>query len=203
MASRCSTALVEPPSAMTTVMAFSNALLVRMSRGRMPRSSSSHDRRAGARAVVALLAGDRRLRRAVRQAQAERLDRRGHRVGGVHAAARARPGTRVRFEIGQLGVVELPGRVLADRLEHRDDVHRLVAPDARHDRAAVDEHRRPVQPRHRHHAARHVLVAAADGHEAVEALRRRRPSRSSRRSPRATPASTSSPRCPSRCRRTR
>ena len=36
MASRCSTALVEPPSAMTTVMAFSNALRVMMSSGLMP-----------------------------------------------------------------------------------------------------------------------------------------------------------------------
>ena len=36
IASRCSTALVEPPSAMTTVMAFSNAFFVMMSRGLMP-----------------------------------------------------------------------------------------------------------------------------------------------------------------------
>jgi hypothetical protein len=35
MASRCSTALVEPPSAMTTVIAFSNAA-VRILRGVMP-----------------------------------------------------------------------------------------------------------------------------------------------------------------------
>ena len=36
MANRCSTALVEPPRAMTTVTAFSKAFLVMMSRGRMP-----------------------------------------------------------------------------------------------------------------------------------------------------------------------
>ncbi len=36
IASRCSTALVEPPSAITTAMAFSNAFFVMMSRGRMP-----------------------------------------------------------------------------------------------------------------------------------------------------------------------
>ena len=40
MARRCSTALVEPPSAMTTAMAFSNASLVRIWRGRMFCSSS-------------------------------------------------------------------------------------------------------------------------------------------------------------------
>ena len=39
MASRCSTALVEPPSAITTAMAFSNASLVMICRGRMPSSS--------------------------------------------------------------------------------------------------------------------------------------------------------------------
>ena len=36
MASRCSTELVEPPSAMTVVIAFSNAFRLMMSRGRMP-----------------------------------------------------------------------------------------------------------------------------------------------------------------------
>ena len=41
------------------------------------------------------------------------------------------------------------------------------------DRAAVDEDRRPIEPRHRHDAARHVLVAAADRDEAVEAFGRR------------------------------
>ncbi len=35
IASRCSTALVEPPSAMTTVIAFSNAFLVMISLGRI------------------------------------------------------------------------------------------------------------------------------------------------------------------------
>ena len=38
------------------------------------------------------------------------------------------------------------------------------------DRAAIDEDARPVQPRHGHDAAGHVLVATADGHEAVEPL---------------------------------
>ena len=50
IASRCSTALVDPPNAITTAMAFSNASRVRMSRAVMPcRSSSttaSPDRRA-------------------------------------------------------------------------------------------------------------------------------------------------------------
>ncbi len=41
MARRCSTALVDPPSAITTAMAFSKASLVMMSRGRMSRARSS------------------------------------------------------------------------------------------------------------------------------------------------------------------
>ena len=41
IASRCSTALVDPPNAITTAMAFSNASLVMMSRAVMPRLSSS------------------------------------------------------------------------------------------------------------------------------------------------------------------
>ena len=41
MASRCSTAFVEPASAMVTAMAFSNAWRVMMSRGRGPSSDSS------------------------------------------------------------------------------------------------------------------------------------------------------------------
>ncbi len=36
MASRCSTTFVEPPNAMATAMAFSNAFLVRMSRAVIP-----------------------------------------------------------------------------------------------------------------------------------------------------------------------
>jgi len=39
IATRCSTALVEPPRAMTSVIAFSKAARVMMSRGRMSRSS--------------------------------------------------------------------------------------------------------------------------------------------------------------------
>ncbi|CAB4688124.1 unannotated protein [freshwater metagenome] len=39
MASRCNTALVEPPSALVTAMAFSNAFLVMIWRGVMPRRS--------------------------------------------------------------------------------------------------------------------------------------------------------------------
>ncbi len=46
MAIRCSTALVEPPSAITTTMAFSKAWRVMMSRGLMSFSKQRADRLA-------------------------------------------------------------------------------------------------------------------------------------------------------------
>ena len=61
-------------------------------------------------------------------------------------------------------LVELAGLVLADRLEDGDDVDVLaVRADAGQDAAAVDEDARDVEPGHRHDAAGHVLVAAAEG----------------------------------------
>ena len=127
-------------------------------------------RATGLLAVHGLVPGHGGLRRRVREAQAKRLDGRRHGVGGVHAAARARAGD------GDLGhgldvrLAALAGRLLAHGLE---DVHQVHVPPlvlARQDRAAIHEDRRPVQPRHRHHAARHVLVAPANRHEAVKPL---------------------------------
>ena len=57
IASRCSTALVEPPSAITVVIAFSNAWRVRMSRGRRLRSTSATTA-APARSASACLSGE-------------------------------------------------------------------------------------------------------------------------------------------------
>ena len=58
MASRCSTMLVEPPSAMPTAMAFSNASLVRIWRAVMPVLQQVDDGLARAvRVVVATTVG--------------------------------------------------------------------------------------------------------------------------------------------------
>ena len=92
MASRWSTAFVEPPKAMTTAIAFSNASLVMMSRAVMPwRSSSttaSPDLRANPSRRRSVAGGRGRAG----QRHADRLGDRGHRVGGVHAAAGALAG---------------------------------------------------------------------------------------------------------------
>ena len=129
-------------------------------------------RLAGAPAVDLLLRTDGQLRRAVRKTHAQGLDRRCHGVGGVHAAAG--PGARdgATLDLGEARVIQGARGVLAHRLEHRDDVALGLGlrVDARKDGAAVDEDRRPVQARQRHHAAGHVLVTAADGHDRVEGL---------------------------------
>ncbi|MCP9272392.1 hypothetical protein NM203_09355 [Mycolicibacterium sp. CAU 1645] len=62
MASRCSTALVDPPKAITTAMAFSKASLVRRSRAVMPRRSisttASPDLRAYSSRRLSIATGD-------------------------------------------------------------------------------------------------------------------------------------------------
>src|SRR5262249_4686755 len=63
---------------------------------------------------------------------------------------------------------ELAGLVPADRLEDGDDVDvAAVGADAGQDAAAVDEDAGDIEARHGHDAAGHVLVAAAEGDQAV------------------------------------
>ena len=125
---------------------------------------------AGACAVDQLVLGVRELRGAVGQAQAHGFDGRGHGVGGVHAAARAFARDGALLDLLELGVIDLLRGVLADGFEDGDDVGGLALMQAGDDGAAVDEHGGAVHAGHRHDAAGHVLVAAADGDEAVEAF---------------------------------
>ena len=122
---------------------------------------------ACAMAVILLGIGNGFLCRTVRQAHAERLDRRRHRVRGIHAAAGAGTRYRGQLDLVKLVIADLAGRVAADCLEHGNDIPAL---GARLDRAAVNEDAWTVEPRQGHHAARHVLVAAANGNQAVKAL---------------------------------
>ena len=123
--------------------------------------------------AVAALIGRRRARR-IRQRQPERLGNAGHRVGGVLAAARAAGRQRHLLELLEVGVAHALGRVGADALEHVDDGHVLAVELARHDRAAVDEDRRHVEPHHRHHQRRQGLVAAGEADQRVVAMRAHR-----------------------------
>ncbi len=161
-----------------------------ISSGRMPRLIKSSTT-APARAAILGLGGakPRPGRSEFGRLMPERLDGRGHGVGRVHAAARAgRREWRMPRSRAQLPVVDRPvacaptasntetmssGRGTHPRL---DDVlaeplrDHLAGDAAGQNRAAINENRGPVQPRNGHEAARHVFVAAADGHQAVEAL---------------------------------
>ena len=201
MASRCSTALVEPPSAEVTAMAFSNASLVMIWRGVMPsrsrlttaspaRSASPSRRRstAGGDAVPG-------------RRHADRLGDRAHRVGREHAAAGALAGARVALDLAEFVLGDRAGRAGADRLEHAGDVERLAVVVARHDRAVVDEH------------AGRSRRAAAISIPGMLLSQPARPTKPSNRSAcitvstesamtsRLTPARRACPRGPSRCRR--
>ena len=99
-----------------------------------------HHAAAGPAAELHALAGDGGHRSAERQRDAQRLAGAGHRVRGVHAAARAfaRAGCALQFVL--LGLRHAAGLDGADALEDVLHRHVLVVPPARHDRAAVDEH---------------------------------------------------------------
>ena len=127
----------------------------------------TRDSGAGVVCVAPLVGAHRLLGRGVGQRQSHRLDSGRHGVGGVHSRARARSRNGGLFDREQLFVAHGTRRMATDRFEHGDDVPAL---DARLDRAAVDEHARPVETRHGHCTRRHVLVAAADGDEAIETL---------------------------------
>ena len=129
------------------------------------------DRGAGPQALVQLVGVLGRDRGAIRERHAHRLDRRGHRVGGVHAAAGAGARAGVADDVAAAGVVDPSGHVFAVALEGGDDVERrAIGKVAGLDRASIDHQGRAVEPAHRDQAARHVLVAAGDCHEAVVPL---------------------------------
>ncbi len=67
-------------------------------------------------------------------------------------------------------VRHLAGRELAHAFEDVDDGHVLALELAGHDRAAIEEHARHVEPQHRHHHAGQALVAAGDADQRVVAM---------------------------------
>jgi hypothetical protein len=101
--------LVEPPSAITTVMAFSKASLVMIWRAVIPCLISIHDGLAGATrdGVAAAVDGGRCGR--TRQRQPHRLADAGHRVRRVHAAARTLAGADRALDLIDLLAGDQPG----------------------------------------------------------------------------------------------
>ena len=107
IASRCSTALVEPPIAIATAMAFSKASRVRIWRGTMPRSIACDQRRAGRAGAVAFSGSSAAMVEEYgRLIPIASIDRR-HGVGRVHSAAgsRARAGAALDFHSSRSSMV--------------------------------------------------------------------------------------------------
>ncbi len=102
--------------------------------------------------------------------KADQLHHRGHGVGGVLAAAGARPGAGNIFQLEQIGVRHLTGGVGAHGFEDilNGDVFAFVNP--RGDRAAVEHETRQVQARQRHAGGGNGLVAAHHTNYGVEHL---------------------------------
>jgi hypothetical protein len=113
---------------------------------------------------------DGRWRGRAGQRHAQCLGNRGHRVGGVHAAAGALAGTD-----GPLDPVHLlpgyqPTKAGPDRLERVDDGDLTAIDLTGHDRAGVHEHAGQVEPCRCHQHARQGLVTPGEQHRPVETL---------------------------------
>ena len=170
MASRCSTAFVEPPTADVRAMAFSNACLVMISRGVMPSSSI---RTTAAPAALAspwrrasIAGGDAEPGRLMPIASPIELI-----VLAVNMPPHApSPGQARRSISSSSSSLIVPGGVGADGLEHARDVEGPALVLAGHDRAVVDEDAGQVEAGRGHQHRRHRLVAAGHADEAVEAL---------------------------------
>ena len=104
------------------------------------------------------------------EGQPQRLDGRGHGVRRIEGCAGARAGAGHPLQGDELFQGGFSCRQLTVGLVHvlDGDVSTLVA--AGHDRAAVEEDGRDVQPGDGHHSPGHVFVAPTDDDEAVHAL---------------------------------
>ncbi len=104
-------------------------------------------------------------RREAEEAQGQR-----HRVGGELAAAGARARAGMGLDVFQLCVADRAGAVRADSLEHILDGDCLAGDAARHDRAAVEDDARQIEPCRRHRRGGQSLVAADQEQHAVERM---------------------------------
>ena len=171
MARRCSTALVDPPRALTTVMAFSNASWREDLAGRDAQLQHARPRPGRPRGRRPRGAGRRRAARPMPGRLSPRASADGgHGVGGEHAGAGALAGAGPALDGAELLLGDGAGGAGADGLEDAHDVERHALVVAGQDRAVVDEHRRQVEAGRRHQHGRDALVAAGEADEAVEAL---------------------------------
>ena len=110
------------------------------------------------------------MRGAVRQTHPERLDRGGHGVRRVHAAAGTGAGDGARLEAIQILVADFIIGMHPNSFEHGHYVNGPAIKVSGENCSAINEDPGPIQARQSHHAARHILVAATDGDQAVKAF---------------------------------
>ncbi|MGC4066575.1 MAG: hypothetical protein QM784_18455 [Polyangiaceae bacterium] len=109
------------------------------------------------------------------KAEPENLDRRGHRVGGVHAAARARAGTGMMHDVETFRFVDATSNELAIALKGAHDVELLAgAATPRTDRSTVNHDPRSIEAGHRDHASGHVLVTTWQRDDSIVPMCRNR-----------------------------
>jgi hypothetical protein len=169
MASRCSTALVLPPSAEVTAMAFSNAFLVMIMRGVMPRRSrlttASPAIRASLSRRPSMAGGDAVPGSDMPIASAMLLI-----VLAVNMPPHApSPGHALRSISPSSSSVILPS-AHAPTASNTLVMSVACRCGARHGAAVVDEHAGQVEAGRRHQHAGDALVAPGQADEAVEPL---------------------------------
>src|SRR6478736_8177176 len=175
VARRCSTALVDPPVAITPVIAFSKLRFVTMSRGARPAFTSSTASLPHSNAASPLLASMAGMLFGPSTGNAE------HFVGGRHrvrreltaAGARARKGVilDVLKFLGRNTAGIVGAKRLVDVLDGQFAIPEqtvVMHASSRRDRAAVEQKTRSIHASHRDGHRRNGLVAAGDGDEPVE-----------------------------------
>ena len=145
-------------------------------------SSRLHDGLAAREREVVAAAVDRRRRRSSRAATSRAPRAADAIVLAVNIPAHEPSVGHARRSISPSSFsVIVPGGARADGLEHAHDVERLVLVAAGQDRAAVEEHRRQVEPGRGHEHAGQALVAPGEGDHARRAARSASRTRRSRR----------------------
>jgi hypothetical protein len=112
-----------------------------------------------------------RMSRVVRQRHSHGLGRTGHRVGGVHPAARALARADCPLDRVDLLAADQSTGARSDRLERVDDRDLAIADPARQDRTGVEEDGGDVESRRCHQHRRLGFVAAGQQDTAVEPFR--------------------------------
>ena len=168
IATRCTTALVDPPSASTATIALSMLAAVTMSVGFRSSQTMSTMRRPVSLAIRAWRESGGGNRRGARQRQSQRLRRGGHRRRRSHRHAMARRARDAALHLAPRLLGDGAGAELGPVLpDIGTAAERAALPVAAQHRPARHEDRRQVHADRAHHERRRGLVAAAHQHAAV------------------------------------